>query len=162
MTVQPAIADFDSRAFRDALARFATGVALITAPSTRGPVGILVNSFASVSLDPPLVLWSIANNSKRKPTFTAGLQSAIHILTAQQQEHCIGFTKDAHAFDGLTMAENGDGPPLVEECLARFECTHHASHLAGDHTIIISRVTHVTHADGDPLVFHNGTFGRLP
>ena len=151
----------DTREFRDALSTFATGVALITTQSERGPVGIMVNSFASVSLDPPLVLWSIGNDSKRKPAFDANPHSAIHVLSNAQKADCMAFTKNAHAFEGLPMADNGDGPPLLSGCLARFECEEYAHHLAGDHTIIITRVVRVTTGEADPLVFHKGSFGTI-
>lgn len=151
----------DARMFRDALGTFATGVALITTRSERGPVGIMVNSFASVSLDPPLVLWSIGNSSQRKVAFESNPLSAIHVLSNEQKADCMAFTKDAHAFDGLPMVENGDGPPLLSGCLARFECEEYAHHPAGDHTIIITRVLRVTTGDADPLVFHKGAFGTI-
>lgn len=162
MSVQDTLPSFDGRAFRDALGSFATGVALITTTGDAGPVGIMVNSFASVSLDPPLVLWSIANGSKRKPAFEGNPHSVIHILSAAQQAACMGFTKDAYAFDGLDYTPSATGMPVIRDSIAHFECTHYASHLAGDHTIIIARVTHVATGDGDPLVFHKGAFGRLP
>jgi len=153
--------DFDTRAFRDALGTYATGVALITTQSDRGPVGIMVNSFASVSLEPPLVLWSIDNDSKRKPAFDANSHSVIHILSQAQQEACMKFTKDAFDFEGLPLRESVQGMPVIEDCIAHFECEHHASHIAGDHTIIVNRVTAVSMGDADPLVFHKGAFGTL-
>ena len=157
----PDATPLDSRLFRDALGTFATGVALVTTRNAGVPVGIMINSFASVSLDPPLVLWSIANESRRKPAFEANPQSAIHILSNEQKADCMAFTKDAHAFDGLPLIENGDGPPLLDGCLARFECEEYAHHPAGDHTIIITRVLKVTTGDAQPLVFHKGSFGTI-
>lgn len=162
MTDQTPIATFDSRTFRDALGRFATGVALITTQTDKGPCGIMVNSFASVSLDPPLVLWSIDNASRRKPAFDAAEHTAIHILANDQRDACMAFTRDAFAFDGVTLEP--DSPlPLVTGALARFHCTPHATHVAGDHTIYISRVSHVDAGpDVDPMVFYKGTFRGSP
>ena len=162
MTDQSPITAMDSRAFRDALGKFATGVALITTESDAGPMGIMVNSFASVSLDPPLVLWSIDKGSKRRPTFEAAKHTAIHILASDQKDACIPFTKDAYAFGGCTVTQNAVGTPLVEGALARFECEAFAAHDAGDHVIFIARVTNVTTRDADPLVFYQGAFGHLP
>jgi flavin reductase (DIM6/NTAB) family NADH-FMN oxidoreductase RutF len=152
----------DPSAFRSALGKFATGVALVSTRTDAGPMGIMVNSFASVSLDPPLVLWSIDKNSKRRPSFEVAQETAIHILAADQHADCIGFTKDAQAFGGLTLADNANGPPLVEGCLARFECSAFVTQDAGDHIILIARVDQLTTRDADPLVFFEGAFGSLP
>lgn len=93
----------DERAFRTALGAYATGVTIVTVPSDDGPIGITANSFASVSLDPPLVLWSPAKGSKRFPYFSGAPHFAIHVLDAHQQDICNRFTKDMQAFDGLDM-----------------------------------------------------------
>lgn len=163
MTDQTPITALDARMFRDALGRYATGVALITTTTDQGPCGIMVNSFASVSLDPPLVLWSIDNASRRKTAFDSAKHTAIHILADDQRETCMGFTKDAFAFEGLTLDPSPSGTPLVAGALARFHCTPHAAYVAGDHTIYISRVSQVdTGPDVDPMVFYKGTFGSLP
>ena len=151
----------DQRAFRDALGAYATGVTIVTVPSPDGPIGITANSFASVSLDPPLVLWSPAKSSKRFTYFTAAKHFAIHVLDAHQQQLCNGFTKDKSAFAGLDMDENEHGVPLINGCLARFECSLHAEHDAGDHTIIIGRVTGASARDGLPLLFQAGRFVSL-
>lgn len=151
----------DARAFRDALGTYATGVTVVTVPSADGPIGITANSFASVSLDPPLVLWSPAKSSKRFNYFTGAPHFAIHVLDAHQQQLCNGFTKDKSAFDGLDWAEGENGVPLINGCLARFECSLHAEHDAGDHTVIIGQVTRAQSYDGLPLLFQSGRFVSL-
>ncbi|UWR24239.1 flavin reductase family protein [Sulfitobacter sp. S190] len=159
--MQSPIVPFDTRSFRDSLGKFTTGVTLVTTQSDKGDMGILVNSFASVSLKPPLVLWSIDKSSKRRAAFEAAERTAIHILADAQRNDCMGFTKDAFGFGGLTLADNPGGPPLVEGCLTRFECEPYATYEAGDHIIFISRVVNLTTRDASPMVFFNGAFGTL-
>ncbi|AKS45788.1 NADH-FMN oxidoreductase RutF, flavin reductase (DIM6/NTAB) family [Octadecabacter temperatus] len=151
----------DARAFRDALGAYATGVTVVTVPSADGPIGITANSFASVSLDPPLVLWSPAKSSKRFNYFTGAKHFAIHVLDAHQKQLCDGFTKNKSAFDGFDVSMNENNVPLIEGCLARFECSLHAEHDAGDHTIIIGQVTRAQSRDGLPLLFQSGKFVSL-
>lgn len=148
-----------SRAFRTALGRFGTGVAVITCTSELGPLGITANSFASVSLDPPLVLWSPAKSSKRFKAFTQAQHYAIHIMADSQDGICNGFTTDGAAFEGCDWHLSEAQVPLISNCLARFECTHHAMHEGGDHAIVVGRVTRVTTHQGDPLLFYSGNYG---
>lgn len=148
----------DPRAFRTALGAYATGVSIITVPSADGPVGMTVNSFASVSLDPPLVLWSPAKASNRFTYFSHAPHFAIHVLDAHQQDICNGFTKDKSAFEGLDWEKDGNGVPLLKGCLARFECSFEVEHDAGDHAIIIGRVNRASARDGLPLLFQAGRF----
>lgn len=151
----------DPRAFRDALGHYATGVTIVTVPSADGPIGITANSFASVSLDPPLVLWSPAKSSKRFNYFSGAPHFAIHILDADQKDTCNGFVKDKSAFEGLDWVEGAHGVPHIRGCLARFECALDAEHDAGDHTIIVGRVTGASARDGVPLMFQGGRFVTL-
>ena len=148
----------DSRAFRNALGAFATGVTIVTVPSDDGPVGIVANSFASVSLDPALVLWAPAKSSKRFNSFSGAPYFAIHVLDAHQQQLCNGFVKDKSAFDGLDWVTGDHDVPHIRDCLARFECSLEAEHDAGDHTIIVGRVTGAAVRDGMPLMFQGGRF----
>ncbi len=149
------------RGFRDALGRFATGVTVVTTTSEEGPVGIVANSFASVSLNPPLVLWSPDKASRRFSYFDKAPHFAIHVLDAHQQQICNGFTKDRHAFDGLDWETGFGDIPLISGCLARFECELDVTHDAGDHLIIVGRVRKVSHRDGLPLLFQAGRFVSL-
>lgn len=151
----------DPRAFRDALGRFATGVTVVTVPSADGPVGITANSFASVSLDPPLVLWSPARGAGRYPHFATAPRYAIHVLNAHQQAVADGFTRARDAFDGLDWQEGEAGVPLIAGCLARFDCQLVAAHDGGDHTILVGRVLRAGFRDGLPLLFQAGRFVAL-
>lgn len=147
--------------FRAALSRFATGVTVVTCLSDRGPLGMTVNSFASVSLDPPLVLWSPAKSSSRHDAFVAAERFVIHILGAEQEKTCRQFTKEGLNFDGLEVTTCGGGAPLIQGCLAHFECSRFAVHDAGDHTIIVGRVEAAAAKTGKPLVFAGGAFGAF-
>ncbi|MBS0125607.1 flavin reductase family protein [Thetidibacter halocola] len=149
----------DPRAFRDALGQFGTGVTVVTCETGTGPIGITANSFASVSLDPPLVLWSPAKSSSRYPFFMAVPHFAIHVVGTDQVALCSGFARTGDAFDGLDWERGARGVPLLNGCLARFECTTEAVHDAGDHSIIVARVTRVTTRPGAPLLFHGGRYG---
>ena len=148
----------DPRAYRDALGSFATGVTIVTVPSSDGPVGIAANSFASVSLDPPLVLWSPAKASKRFDYFKDAPHFAVHVLDSHQRAICDAFSRDKHAFDGLDWVTGDHDVPHIRGCLARFECTLDAAHDAGDHVIIVGRVNHAAFRDGQPLLFQGGRF----
>ncbi|MEM9580664.1 MAG: flavin reductase family protein [Pseudomonadota bacterium] len=149
----------NARAFRDALGRFATGVTVITCDSDIGPLGITANSFASVSLDPPLVLWSPAKASKRFEAFAAAKHFAVHVMCAEQDGICRGFARDGSAFDGYDWHLSAKGVPLIAHCLSRFECTQEAVHDAGDHAIVVGRVTRVSTRAGRPLMFFGGKYG---
>ncbi|MCC1491997.1 flavin reductase family protein [Cognatishimia sp. F0-27] len=155
----PAHADH-SRAFRDALGQFGTGVTIVTCQTPDGPLGMTANSFASVSLDPPLVLWSPAKASRRYGPFIAAKRFGIHVIGADQSELCVNFARDGSgAFAKCDWEANTDGVPLLSGSLARFECAQEALHDAGDHTIIVARVTRVTTSEGAPLLFHAGRYG---
>lgn len=150
-----------SRSFRNALGAFTTGVTVVTASTPAGPIGMTVNSFASVSLDPPLVLWSPAKSSSRHEAFTSALHFVIHVLSADQDLLSARFTRGGMAFDALDWDENTEGAPVIPGTLARFECERANIHDAGDHTLIIGRVLRAAHREGDPLCFSRGTFGRF-
>lgn len=149
------------RAYRNALGTFTTGVTVVTAMTTDGPVGMTVNSFASVSLDPPLVLWSPAKSSSRYGAFTGARHFAIHVLGADQDYLSAAFTRGGNGFDGIDVRVNDEGVPVLPGTLARFECAEQAQHDAGDHTIIIGKVLRVAHRQGEPLCFSGGRFGRF-
>lgn len=151
-----------ARDFRDALGRFATGVTVITAKTDSGDaIGITANSFASVSLDPALVLWSPAKASSRYDVFANATHYAIHVLSAEQASVCTAFVKDGAAFDALDTDINDKGVTLINGCLARFECTQQAVHDAGDHSIIVGRVDRAAVGSGQPLLFASGQFGHF-
>jgi len=152
----------DAASFRGALGTFVTGITLVTTDSPEGPVGIVANSFASVSLDPPLVLWSPAKASKRFEHFAGSRRFAIHVLSADQRGVCAAFAKSKTAFDTVTWNKSHCGMPLIDGALATFECNLHATHDAGDHVIVVGEVTRCTHSEGTPLVFTAASTGSLP
>lgn len=148
-----------ARAFRDALGRFATGVTLVTTEGPQGPLGFVANSFASVSLEPPLVLWSPAKASARFPLFRDARHYAIHVLAVTQFDLIARFTRQGAGFDGLPHGRNAQGAPVLEGALARFDCEQVATHDGGDHLIILGRVLGFGLQEGAPLVFSQGAYG---
>jgi flavin reductase (DIM6/NTAB) family NADH-FMN oxidoreductase RutF len=151
----------NSRAFRDALGRFATGITVITIPTRDGPMGFTANSFASVSLDPPLVLWSPARSAARFPFYAAARHYAIHVLGAEQSDLSGRFVRGGAGFDGLEYETGAHEVPILPQALARFECLQVATHDGGDHLIIVGRVLRATARDGQPLIFSQGGYGRF-
>ncbi len=151
----------DSDSFRSALGTFVTGVTVVTTDGPEGPVAIVANSFASVSLDPPLVMWSPAKASKRFAHFNGARRFAVHVLAADQHDICAAIINSKTAIAQVPTHKSHCGMPIIEGALATFECNLEATHDAGDHSIIIGRVTKAHHKGGDPLVFHAGKYGRF-
>ncbi|WP_027998766.1 flavin reductase family protein [Sinorhizobium arboris] len=151
----------NARSLRNALGSFTTGVTVVTVSGPEGPSGMTVNSFASVSLDPPLVLWSPAKSSSRHELFTAADHFVIHVLSADQNELSARFTRGGRGFDGIDWQENSEGVPVIRGTLARFECARADRYDAGDHTILLGRVLRAAHREGEPLCFSKGSFGRF-
>lgn len=148
------------RAFRQSLGQFATGVAIVTAHAKGQSVGVTVNSFSSVSLDPPLVLWSIAKTSQSHPIFAVAQHFVVHVLTADQMELASRFARSGpEKFAGLESVAGPGGAPLLDGCAAVFECETGARHEAGDHTILIGRVQSYRHQDTPLLLFAKGRYG---
>lgn len=151
------------RRFREALGRFATGVTVVTAEGSLGPLGMTVNSFTSVSLEPPLVLWCAATGSARHAAFVAADHWAVHVLGADQVDLCLRFTRGGAGFEGLPELRNEDGVPILPAAAARFDCRALACHPGGDHSILVGEVRQVTIAGPAdlPLVFAAGRFCEL-
>lgn len=149
----------NTRLLRDAFGRFATGVTVVTAMSEDGPVGITANSFTSVSLDPPMVLWSPSKTSRRFPYFDNATHYAIHVLAAEQETLCWGFAKDAFALKHIEHDLNAEGVPVIPNTLARFECKQAAKFEGGDHRIILGEVIRAEMRDGEGLAFFGGKHG---
>ena len=149
------------RDFRNALGRFTTGVTVVTASTASGPMGITVNSFASVSLDPPLIMWCPAKASHRYPHFAEATDFAIHVMGTEHSTVAQSFAKAPDAFDGLTTSINPVGVTVFDDCIARYECSTVQTHDAGDHLIMIGRVTLAAHREGEALVFSRGLYGRF-
>ncbi len=166
-TTESFVPDMSSqRSLRDALGCFATGITIVTAASTDGPAAITVNSFSSVSLTPPLVLWSIDRHSARFETFTKVKHYAIHILTVEQKSLCMEVAKNPAYLKDRKLATNQHHVPILDDCLVRFDCSHEAAHDAGDHVIIVGRVNQVTQRldepyTPDPLTFYRGQTGAI-
>lgn len=150
---------FTGRELRDAFSRFATGVTVVTTGTPAGPLGITANSFSSVSLDPPLILWMPARASRRFGPFTDCDRFAVHVMGKDQHRISSGFVREGDHFATLIWSEAEDGTPLIEDCLARFHCATHAIHDAGDHAIVLGRILDAQHREGEPLVFAQGQFG---
>lgn len=150
----------ESRQYRRALSRFATGVAVMTTLQDTGvPAGVTVNSFSSVSLEPPLVLWSLALSSSMFVHFERGGHFGVNVLARDQTELSRRFaTRGLDRFAGVSWAPGPTGVPLLANVLATFECAVQDRHPAGDHVIFVGRVLHYREAAGDPLVFHSGAY----
>ncbi|MCB1687969.1 MAG: flavin reductase family protein [Halioglobus sp.] len=154
----------DGRELRDALGRFATGVCVITTVSSeQKAVGMTANSFSSVSLDPPLVLWSLQNNSDVYNVFAAPRHFAVNILSSEQQAYSNQYAKKGqHDLDPAHYRLGKYGAPIIRGALATFECELHATHEGGDHLIIVGRVTDMhQRPTGEPLLFYCGRYHEL-
>ncbi len=149
----------NARVFRDALGRFATGVTLVTIEGPDGPMGFIANSFASLSLDPALVLWSPAKASQRYPFFATARHYAIHVLGQNHADLPARFSRGGQGFAGLDWQGNDEGVPVLPGAIARFDCVQHATHDGGDHLIIVGHVLRLSLEEGEPLVFAKGRFG---
>ncbi|HSW04941.1 flavin reductase family protein [Aquabacterium sp.] len=150
----------DPRAFRNALGSFTTGVTIVTTRDAQGrDVGLTVNSFNSVSLEPPLVLWSLARNSASLEAFVEAEYFAVHILGAQQEQLSNRFAqRGIEKFAGVEVARGLGGVPLLPGCAARFECRTAYRHEGGDHEIFVGEVLSFEHFDQAPLVFQQGGY----
>ncbi len=156
--------EIDSRELRNALGRFATGVCIISAVTPQGEaLGLTANSFASVSLDPPLVLWSLQNNSEVFSAFSTPRFYAINILALEHEGHSGRYAKKGdHRLDPEHFTPGKFGAPILHQALASFECELHATHDGGDHLIIVGRVRDMhTRPEGAPLLFFCGGYRQL-
>ncbi len=151
---------FDSSSFRSALGAFATGVTIVTTRDAEGrDIGLTANSFNSVSLDPPMVLWSLAKTSKALDAFMQGDSFAVHILSAGQQELSGKFARSStDKFAGLDVGRGRGSVPLLDGCTARFECKTTFRYEGGDHVIFVGEVLSFDNNGLPPLVFHSGAY----
>ncbi len=150
----------DSRQLRHALGAFATGVTIVTTRDTAGhDIGLTVNSFSSVSLDPPMVLWSLSRHAHSLAAFLSVEHFAVHILAADQEPLSNLFAQTgADKFAGLSPGRGHGGVPLLDGCSARFECRTAFRHAGGDHEIFVGEVITFEHFDRAPLVFQRGRY----
>ena len=153
----------DPSAFRDALGTFVTGVTIVTAYDVDGkPAGLTANSFNSVSLDPPMVLWSLSLGSRNLPVFREAKAWAVHVLAADQQALSNRFAKQgADKFDDLDHRDGPEGAPRIEGFAARFGCTAKFEYEGGDHAIFLGEVVDFERTAADPLIYHGGRYGRV-
>jgi flavin reductase (DIM6/NTAB) family NADH-FMN oxidoreductase RutF/DNA-binding MarR family transcriptional regulator len=153
--------DFSAREFRASLGMFATGVTIVTAQTASGePVGLTANSFNSVSMDPPLVLWSLARAAGSLPVFSTGSHYAINILAADQKDLAERFARrGAERWGGVAYSEGAGGAPLIAGAAATFECFNRSRYEEGDHVIFVGEVERCRHRpEASPLLFHGGRF----
>lgn len=154
----------DPREFRDALGCFATGIAVATArPADGRPVGMTINSFASVSLDPPLVLWSIARTATGFAAFRDAGNFAINVLREEQRAVSARFAGQADdRWEGIAVERWTTGAPVIAGSLAVVECATEAIHEGGDHLILVGRVLRLaSDRSGRPLVYFGGRYAGL-
>lgn len=158
-TTTTAAAGFGQREFRDALGMFATGVTVVTTHNAAGqPVGLTASSFNSVSLSPPLVLWSLAHGASTMAAFRACGHYAIHVLAADQLDLANQFAqRGIDRFAGVAHRVGHSGAPLLAGALAVFECRNRSQHDEGDHLIFVGEVVHCHPLrSAAPLLYHRG------
>lgn len=162
MSTQP-LTGFDSRAFRRALGNFATGVTVVTAADAAGhKVGVTANSFNSVSLDPPLILWSLDKRSSSLQVFEAASHFAVNILAADQIELSNNFAKPRDdRFAGIEHRAGEGGAPLLADCSASFQCLTHQLIDGGDHWIMLGKVVAFEDSGRSPLLYHQGAYSMV-
>ncbi len=151
------------REFRNALGCFATGVAVATTAGPEGPVGLTINSFASVSLDPMLVLWSIDKSSDRYRLFKAAAHFGLCVLDDGGQALATRLSRKGGGTIAEDIAKSGKGGvPVLRHAMAHFECAAEARHDAGDHVILVGRVLEFDYrSHGHPLVYYRGRYRAL-
>ena len=150
----------NGRDYRDALGLYPTGVALVTVMNAGSARAMTVNSFASVSLNPPLILWSVAKDSARYDLFVNARIFAVNVLAADQEALASACAQnDDLETGGGSWSAGAGGAPLVDGAVARFECVREAVHPGGDHDIIVGRVTGFDRPRAAPaLVFHRSGY----
>jgi flavin reductase (DIM6/NTAB) family NADH-FMN oxidoreductase RutF len=155
---------FDRRAFRNALGCFATGVTVVTTVTDAGePVGLTANSFSSVSLDPPLVLFCLDRASHNLGAFRAAGRFAVNVLGDDQRDLSVRFsTTIGDRWDGVVWERWETGAPVLNGCLAALDCETEAIHEGGDHVIIVGRVQRLAATtDGKPLLYFRGNYATV-
>jgi len=158
--IDPASDDAAHREFRRTLGQFATGVTVMTSLSPAGErVGLTANSFNSLSIDPPLILWSIANSAQSFENFQVKDAFAVNVLSADQEALARQLAQSTpDKFRGIDIREGLSGVPLIVGCIAYLECSVWARYPGGDHDIVVGHVHRVFNIGNAPLVFHGGSF----
>jgi flavin reductase (DIM6/NTAB) family NADH-FMN oxidoreductase RutF len=152
---------FDSSQFRRALSQFATGVTVITTRLADGSYrGLTASSFNSVSLDPPLVLWSLGSAANSLPVFSGNSHYVINVLAAGQQELADRFSRRTdNPFDDIAFSLSRTGQPILDGAAAWFECHNRSRYPEGDHVIFVGEVEDCSAQPQPALLFHRGQFG---
>ncbi len=151
----------DIPGYRRALGSFATGVAVVTIAGARQPRGMTINSFAPVSLVPPLVLWSIGERHASCPDFCAASRFAIHVLSRNQRCLADRFASSAgDPFEGIDWQPDAHGIPSLRGCITRFSCVLRAIHPGGDHRILVGEVEEFACVGGSGLLFVDGRYAE--
>ena len=153
----------DPRAFRDALGHFATGVAVVTAVGEAGALGLTINSFASVSLDPPLILWSLDKGSDRFFQLMKVQHFAVNMLGGEARDLAQRLSrKGQSSLLGEAVETSPRGVPLLTRAIAHFECAAEHRYEGGDHVIFVGRVLSFDHkSHSDPLIYYRGRYRAL-
>ncbi len=153
----------DKRKLRDAMGSFATGVCVVTTADGVAPLGMTINSFSSVSLEPPLVLWSIQYTSDCFDAFNNAQKFAINILSEEQQQHSAIYSRRSeHQLDAAHYSLGRTGAPVLRDSLATFECRTWARYPGGDHLILVGEVLALTtRPSGRALLFHRGQYAQI-
>ena len=148
---------------RAALGCFATGVTVVTTLNAESaPVGLVVNSFSSVSLDPPQILWSISLTAPSRPSFQGHPGFAVNIMPAAAKDETLQFCRPLEdKFQGVAWRPGIFGVPVLSSALATLECAVEQRIESGDHEIYIGRVKRIDRTEGAPLIFHQGKFAEL-
>ena len=148
---------------RQCLGRFATGVTVVTCKDAEGqPRGLTANSFSSVSLEPPLVLWNIGKTSNSLRAFLDARHFAFHILRSDQEALSTHFARtDVPLFDGVDYTDSDHGVPILPDCMAVLQCTTRDIHDCGDHYIIVGHLDDFDLRDGEPLLFFRGEYREI-
>ena len=145
---------------RNVFGRFPTGVTVITTlDAGENPIGLTVSSFASVSLDPPLILWCLDRDSSMLAEFEACTHFAVNILATDQTDVALRFAMlSDNRFEGITFEQSRDGAPLLRDCAARLQCRNTAQHDGGDHVIFLGEVTDFDQSDKPSLAHSHGEY----
>jgi 3-hydroxy-9,10-secoandrosta-1,3,5(10)-triene-9,17-dione monooxygenase reductase component len=146
----------NSKEFRSVMGCFMTGVTVVTANFKNKKIGITANSVSSVSLDPPLVLWSLSKSSQKHIIMTSVKNYAINILSKSQKQVATQFSQTKEPFSGLDIYFSVSGVPLIKNSVAILECEQHAVYDGGDHSIILGLVTSFNESKHEPLTFFKG------
>jgi len=150
----------DTQTMRNALSQFATGVTIVCTRDASGtPIGMTASSFNSVSMEPPLILWSVTKTAHSAQTFHDAKKFSVHVLSAEQTDLSNKFARSGQdKFAGVSYTTDENGVPQLDGALVRFDCTTWAVYEGGDHWIIVGHVDALTHETGDGLVFCNGSY----